>query len=126
MTQKKKDLTFEENHAKLYADMINYEEQVNMGMMDEAIKETVKEKDFKKTNLKEYASRKKQVGGNHYKMFKIQPVEFIMGNNLTFLEGNVIKYTTRARYKNGIEDYEKAKHCLELMIEHIKENGHNE
>ena len=50
MTQKKKDLTFEENHAKLYADMINYEEQANMGMMDEAIKETVKEKGFKKTD----------------------------------------------------------------------------
>ena len=62
----------------------------------------------------------------HYKNFKIQPVEFITSNNLTFLEGNVIKYTTRARYKNGIEDYEKAKHCLELLIEHIKEHGHNE
>tara|TARA_R100000005_G_scaffold92352_1_gene65816 strand:- start:124 stop:432 length:309 start_codon:yes stop_codon:yes gene_type:complete len=99
---------------------------VIMGSMDEAIRETVREKDFKKLNMKEYASRKKQVGGNHYKNFKIQPVEFITSNNLTFLEGNVIKYTTRARYKNGIEDYEKAKHCLELLIEHIKEHGHNE
>ena len=44
MTEKKKDWTFEDNHAKLYADMIDYEEQANMGMMDEAIKNTVKEK----------------------------------------------------------------------------------
>jgi len=81
-----------------------------MGQMDEAIKETVQDKkDFKKTNLKEVASRKKQIGGSHYKNFKIQPVDYIMQNNLTFLEGNVIKYTTRARKKNGIEDYEKAK-----------------
>ena len=58
-----------------------------MGSMDEAIKETVRDKDFKKLNIKEYASRKKQVGGNHYKNFKIQPVEFITLNNLTFLEG---------------------------------------
>ena len=57
-----------------------------MGSMDEAIKETVRDKDFKKLNIKEYASRKKQVGGNHYKNFKIQPVEFITSNNLTFLE----------------------------------------
>ena len=117
MTQKKKDLTFEENHAKLYADMINYEEQENMGMMDDAIKETVKEKDFKKTNLKEYASRKKQVGGNHYKMFKIQPVEFIHANNLGFIEGSIIKYACRWREKGGIQDLEKVKHYAELLIE---------
>ena len=48
MTKKNKDLTFAESHAKLYADMINFEEQENMGMMDEAIKETIKEKGFKK------------------------------------------------------------------------------
>ena len=37
--------------------MINYEEQANMGMMDEAIKETVKEKGFTKTDLKKQAIR---------------------------------------------------------------------
>ena len=96
-----------------------------MGLMDKAIADTVKDnKDFKKSNLKELASRKRQVGGNHYKNFKIQPVDYIMQNDLTFLEGNVIKYTPRARKKNGIEDYEKAKHCIELLIEHAKEHGH--
>ena len=96
-----------------------------MGQMDDAIRETVKDKkDFNKTNLKEVASRTKQIGGSHYKNFKIQPVDYITQNNLTFLEGNVIKYTTRARKKNGIEDYEKALHCIELLIEQAKEHGH--
>ena len=49
-----------------------------MGLMDKAIADTVKDnKDFKKSNLKELASRKRQVGGNHYKNFKIQPVDYI-------------------------------------------------
>ena len=34
----------------------------------------------------------KQIGGNHYKDFLIQPIEFIVKNNLGFIEGNVIKY----------------------------------
>ena len=88
---KKKDLTYEENFDKLYQDMINYEEQANMGMMDEAIKDTVKEKGFTKTNLKKQAMRAtlKQIGGNHYKDCKIQPIEYIEANNLTYSEGNV-------------------------------------
>ena len=37
---KKKDLTYEENFDKLYQDMINYEEQANMGMKDDRDWET--------------------------------------------------------------------------------------
>ena len=120
MTQKKKDLTFEENHAKLYADMINFEEQQNMGMMDEAIKETVKEKGFVKTDLQKEAMKAtlKQVGGNHYKDCKVQPIEYIVGNDLTFCEGNAIKYITRHRRKGeGRRDIEKAIHYLEMILE---------
>ena len=58
-----------------------------------------------------------QVGGSHYKEMLIQPVEFIVKNNISFLEGNVIKYTCRHRSKNGIEDLNKAIHYLELMKE---------
>ena len=120
MTRKKKDWTFEDNHAKLYADMINYEEQENMGMMDEAIKETVKSKGFVKTDLKKQALKAtlKQVGGNHYKDCKIQPIEYIVGNDLTFCEGNAIKYITRHRRKGeGAKDIEKAIHYLEMILE---------
>jgi hypothetical protein len=99
--------------------MINYEEQANMGMMDEAIKETIKDKDFIKTDLKKQAMRAtlKQVGGNHYKDCKIQPIEYITANNLTYAEGNIIKYVTRSRRKGGKNDLLKAKHYIEMIIE---------
>ena len=58
-----------------------------------------------------------QVDGNHYKNLKIQPVEYISANNLGYFEGNVIKYVTRWRAKNGIKDLEKAKHYIDLLIE---------
>lgn len=59
----------------------------------------------------------KQVGGGHYKEFGIQPVEYIHANNLSFLEGNVVKYITRHKSKNGIEDIKKVIHYCELIIE---------
>lgn len=58
-----------------------------------------------------------QVGGEHYKNFTIQPIEFIHKNNLSFIQGNVIKYVTRYKEKNGIEDLKKAKHYIDLLIE---------
>ena len=59
----------------------------------------------------------KQVAGNHYKDLPIQPVEFIYANAIGYFEGNVIKYVSRWRKKNGIADLEKAKHYIELLIE---------
>jgi hypothetical protein len=58
-----------------------------------------------------------QVDGDHYKQMKIQPVEFIHANGIPYLEGNVIKYISRWRNKNGMADLEKAKHYIELLIE---------
>ena len=116
----KKDLTYEQHFDKLYQDMINYEEQAKMGMMDEAIKETIKDKGFIKTDLKKQALKAtlKQVGGSHYKDCKIQPVEYIVGNDLTFLEGNIIKYVTRHRRKGeGKKDIEKVIHYAEMILE---------
>ena len=59
----------------------------------------------------------KQVGGDHYSKWAIQPVEYINANHLTYLQGNVIKYVTRYRDKNGVEDLQKAKHYIDLLIE---------
>lgn len=59
----------------------------------------------------------KQVGGSHYKDKAIQPIEYIHANKLGFCEGNVVKYVTRWKDKNGIADLEKAKHYIELLIE---------
>jgi hypothetical protein len=58
-----------------------------------------------------------QTGGSHYKDLKIQPVEYIHANDLGFCEGSVIKYITRWRAKNGIEDLKKARHFIDLLIE---------
>lgn len=58
-----------------------------------------------------------QVGGNHYKKFKIQPIEFIHANDLNFFQGNIIKYATRYKDKNGIEDLKKVKHYVDLLIQ---------
>jgi len=57
-----------------------------------------------------------QVGGDHYKKLRIQPIEYIHANGIPFAEGNVIKYVTRWRDKGGIRDLEKAKHFIEMLI----------
>lgn len=59
----------------------------------------------------------KQEGGNHYKGYSIQPIEYIHANNIPFAEGSVIKYVTRWRDKNGVADLKKAIHFIELLIE---------
>jgi hypothetical protein len=66
------------------------------------------------------SANKKQVGGNHYLKYKIQPVEFIIKNNIGFVEGNIIKYILRFKDKGGIADLEKAKHYIELLIDSSK------
>lgn len=57
-----------------------------------------------------------QVGGNHYKTLKIQPVEFIHANDLGFLEGCIIKRICRYKQKDGVKDLLKIIHEVELLI----------
>ena len=65
----------------------------------------------------EVNSKSIQVGGNHYKDFNIQPIDFIYANDIPYIEGNVIKYVTRWKNKNGVEDLKKARHYLDILIE---------
>lgn len=58
-----------------------------------------------------------QIGGAHYKGRKIQPVEYIHANGLTFLEGCIVKRITRWRDKNGIQDLRKIIHEVQLIIQ---------
>ena len=58
----------------------------------------------------------KQEGEDHYKM-PIEPIEFIVKNDLGFREGNVIKYVCRYKAKGGAEDIRKAIHYLEMILE---------
>ncbi len=48
----------------------------------------------------------------------IQPVEYVMVNKIPFVEGNVIKYVSRWRKKGGVQDLKKARHMLDVLIEH--------
>lgn len=59
-----------------------------------------------------------QVGGNHYKVHDIQPIEYIMANNLNFLQGSIVKRITRFNVPGGkgSQDLEKIKHECDLLI----------
>lgn len=61
-----------------------------------------------------------QVGGAHYKDFAIQPTEYIVKNKLNFVEGNIVKYVTRYKKKNGLEDLYKARHYLDILIDSLE------
>jgi hypothetical protein len=58
-----------------------------------------------------------QIGGSHYKDMAIQPAEYIEKNGLSYLEGCVIKYTSRHRQKGNAQDLRKAIHCLQLLLD---------
>lgn len=58
-----------------------------------------------------------QVGGSHYKDMAIQPAEYLHRNGIGFIEGAIIKYVSRYKAKNGVEDLEKARHFLDMLIE---------
>ncbi len=62
-------------------------------------------------------ARAEQIGGSHYKEYAIQPIDYILANNLPWCEANVVKYITRWRDKGGVEDLKKARHYLDLLIE---------
>ena len=68
-----------------------------------------------------------QEGGGHYKDRGIQPLEYTMQNNLSFCEGNVVKYISRYKSKNGIEDLAKVIHyALLSAYEEYGEQGSTE
>ena len=78
----------------------------------EWLKEVAAEENMRLTNALE-----NQVGGSHYAEMTIQPAEFIVFNEIGFLEGNVIKYICRHQNKNGAEDIKKAIHYCELLLQ---------
>ena len=59
-----------------------------------------------------------QVGGIHYKLCKIQPIEYAMANDLNPIQANIVKYTTRAPDKGVFrKDIEKIKHYCDIWLE---------
>ncbi len=70
----------------------------------------------------EASAMARQVGGSHYKDFKIEPIEFILSNNIGYCEGNIIKYICRHAAKGGVQDIDKVIHYCELLKELKYEN----
>ena len=62
-------------------------------------------------------ANEEQVGGRHYVEKAIQPWDYIIANNMGYLEGNIIKYVSRYKEKGGVEDLIKAAHYLDKLIE---------
>lgn len=59
----------------------------------------------------------RQVGGDHYRRFKIQPIEYVLANGMGYLPGCALKYLTRYKEKGGAQDIKKCIHYLELILE---------
>ena len=59
----------------------------------------------------------------HYSRWKIEPVQFMMENDIPYVEGNIIKYIMRWRYKGGLEDLHKAREYLNILIKNALENS---
>ncbi len=57
------------------------------------------------------------INPDHYSTFSIEPLDFIVENDLDFLQGNIIKYVTRFPFKNGVEDLIKARRYIDILIE---------
>jgi len=68
------------------------------------------------------AANDRQEGGSHYQT-TIQPWDYITANNLGYLEGNIVKYISRYKSKNGLEDLRKAQHYLTKLIEVTYDNS---
>jgi len=57
---------------------------------------------------------------SHYTQGKIEVLDFILDQDLPYLAGNIVKYICRYRYKNGVEDLQKAEFYLKRLIKELK------
>jgi hypothetical protein len=67
--------------------------------------------------VKIYNMIKENVSPDYYARYDIEPISFIMRNNIPYAEGNVIKYVLRHDMKGGREDIDKAIRYLEMIKE---------
>lgn len=60
---------------------------------------------------------------SHYQRLSPEPIEVILSWELDYLEGTILKYLSRWRHKNGVDDLLKARRFLDWLIE--RESGTN-
>ena len=68
---------------------------------------------------------KNNINPNHYKTGGIETIDIVKAKLskqefLGFCKANIIKYVTRANYKNGLEDYKKAQWYLDKLIKELE------
>jgi hypothetical protein len=88
---------------------VNHQQEIAERLTDEDLSDLLQDRVL--------SAKASQVGGSHYASMAIQPFEYIHANGIGFAEGCVIKYVSRWRNKNGVEDLKKARHFLDLLIE---------
>ena len=62
-----------------------------------------------------------QIGGDHYRIGLIQPIEYILANDLNFPDGNIVKYITRHRRMGGevVNDIKKLIQYAEFILQYV-------
>ena len=88
-------------------------EMSNYGMHRENDQENIKQ--LRRLEKEEVTNPK------HYNELKSEPLDYIIANELDFLEGNIVKYVSRYTYKGGVNDLLKARTYLEKLIEREKD-----
>lgn len=73
---------------------------------------------YPKTSLK--TNEGQDVSPEHYCKGKIEPWDFIASQGLNFFEGNIVKYITRYRHKDGLKDLYKARTYLNKLISEVE------
>jgi len=56
---------------------------------------------------------------SHYTQGKIEVLDFILDQDLPYLAGNIVKYICRYRFKNGVEDLQKAEFYQKRLIKEL-------
>ena len=59
----------------------------------------------------------------HYTQGEMEVITAIEGLGLDYHQGNVLKYVSRYRYKNGVEDLKKAQWYLTKLINTKEKNN---
>ena len=73
--------------------------------------------------MKKYPGCKDNINPDHYQKGNIEVIDFILDQNFNYLEGNIIKYVSRYKDKNGLEDLKKAQWYLNRLTQTLGESN---
>lgn len=70
------------------------------------------------------------INPEHYRVGGVETIDYIQAKLSEeqfegYLAGNVMKYISRYRYKNGLEDLQKAQWYLSRLVDHVQSTLYN-